>query len=170
MSFFYNEKGDIMKKNLLLIGIGLSIGIYLGYLMIHTYQTEEIKPVSISSNIEKLYFIQIGVYSNLDQMKEELKNLSYYIYTKEGNLYYVYVGITKEKTNQKKLKEYFNQLGYDIYIKELEIENKEFNEILSQYDKLLKETTDHQAISTICNQVLNKYEELVINVKSKTNT
>lgn len=142
----------------------------MGYIMFNEYNKEEVKPVSISSKIEKIYFIQVGVYSNLEKMKQSLTNLEYYIYNKENNLYYVYVGITKTTENVDKLKEYFNELGYDIYVKELDVNNKKFNEVLNQYDALLKETTDDKAISTICNQVLSKYEELVINVESKGDT
>ena len=142
----------------------------MGYIMFNEYNKEEVKPVSISSKIEKIYFIQVGVYSNLEKMKQSLTNLEYYIYNKENNLYYVYVGITKTTENVDKLKEYFNKLGYDIYVKELDVNNKKFNEVLNQYVALLKETTDDKAISTICNQVLSKYEELVINVESKGDT
>lgn len=156
-----------MKKNIILIIVCLVLGIYMGYIMFNSYNKEEIKPVSISSKIEKFYFIQVGVYSSLEQMKQSLTNLEYYIYTKEKDLYYVYVGITKMEENRDKLKEYFNKLGYDIYVKELEIDNKNFNDVLSQYDNLLKETTEEKVIATVCNQVLNKYEELVINVESK---
>lgn len=159
-----------MKKNIILILVCLFTGIFLGFFMYNTYQKKEFKLKSIHSKIEKLYFIQIGVYSDLEKMKQNLNHLANYIYTEENKLYYAYVGITREKENEKKLKEYFENLGYDIYVKELEIENKEFNQILNDYDKLLKETKDNQAISTICNQVLRKYKELVINVESKTNT
>ena len=132
----------------------------MGYVMFNGYKVEETKPVSISSKIDKLYFIQIGVYSNLEN----------YTYTKEKELYHVYVGITKKEENKKKLEEYFNKLGYDTYVKEFEIENENFNEVLIQYDNLLKETNDEKAIETICNQILNKYEELVVNAESKGNT
>lgn len=159
-----------MKKNLILAIICLGLGIYMGYVMFNGYKVEETKLVSISSKIDKLYFIQIGVYSNLEEMKQKLSNLENYTYTKEKGLYHVYVGITKKEENKKKLEEYFNKLGYDTYVKEFEIENENFNEVLIQYDNLLKETNDEKAIETICNQILNKYEELVVNAESEGNT
>lgn len=159
-----------MKKNLILIIVCLGLGIYMGYIMFDSYKKEETKPVSISSKINKLYFIQIGVYSNLDDMKQKLSNIENYTYTKENDLYHVYVGITKNEENKEKIKEYFNKLGYDTYVKEFEIENENFNEVLTQYDILLKETNDEKTIATVCNQILNKYEELVVNAESKGNT
>lgn len=158
-----------MKKNLILIIVCLGLGIYMGYIMFDSYKKEETKPVSISSKINKLYFIQIGVYSNLDDMKQKLSNIENYTYTKENDLYHVYVGITKNEENKEKIKEYFNKLGYDTYVKEFEIENENFNEVLTQYDILLKETNDEKTIATVCNQILNKYEELVVNAESKGN-
>ena len=159
-----------MKKNLILIIVCLGLGIYMGYIMFDSYKKEETKPVSISSKINKLYFIQIGVYSNLGDMKQKLSNIENYTYTKENDLYHVYVGITKNEENKEKIKEYFNKLGYDTYVKEFEIENENFNEVLTQYDILLKETNDEKTIATVCNQILNKYEELVVNAESKGNT
>lgn len=168
--FYYNTIGDIMKKNLTLVFICLGLGIYMGYIMFNGYKKEDIKQVSIISKINKLYFIQIGIYSNLNQMKQELSGVENYIYTKEKGIYHVYTGITKNKKNKKKLEEYFNKLGYDTYVKEFDIENQKFDEVLTQYDSLLKETNDDKAIATICNQILNQYKELVVNVESKGNT
>lgn len=159
-----------MKKNILLMLFCIGLGFYLAFLFFQSYQAKEVKPVSLQSNIEKAYFIQLGVYSNLDQMKQKLSDLKYYIYMKENEFYYAYAAITKTEENQKKLKDFFTNLGYDIYVKEIELDNPEFRKILIQYDTLLKETKDENAIMEICNQVLKKYEELVIHAKSKTDT
>ena len=98
---YYNTIGDIMKKNLTLVFICLGLGIYMGYIMFNGYKKEDIKQVSIISKINKLYFIQIGIYSNLNQMKQELSGVENYIYTKEKGIYHVYTGITKNKKNKK---------------------------------------------------------------------
>ena len=34
--------------------------------------------------------------------------------------------------------------------------------VLKQYDLLLKESEDKEVIGTVCSQILNKYEELVL--------
>ena len=91
-----------MKKNLILIIVCLGLGTYMGYIMFDSYKKEETKPVSIGSKINKLYFIQIGVYSNFDDMKQKLSNIENYTYTKENDLYHVYVGIRKMKKIRKR--------------------------------------------------------------------
>ena len=46
-------------------------------------------------------------------------------------------------------------------IKEKITDNKNFINILRQYDELLSGTSDNESIKIICNQVLSRYEELV---------
>ena len=60
-----------------------------------------------------------------------------------------------------RIKVFFDQKGYDIYIKEISIDNSAFVSVVEQYDLLLNEAND-DAIDTICNQVLSSYEELVV--------
>ena len=60
------------------------------------------------------------------------------------------------------LKGYFANLGYNIYVKEIEINNSSFMEVLVQYEEMLRNTDDEKTIRAIISQVLSKYEELVI--------
>ena len=69
----------------------------------------------------------------------------------------------KKEENAKKLVNYYKTLGYDVIIKKFEISNKNFLELLVNYDEVLKNTDDTAAISSVVNQVLMKYEEVVIN-------
>lgn len=113
-------------------------------------------------NVERAYFIELGEFTSLDEMEKAVVNLSSYIYEEINKNYYVYVGITKSKENASKLKGYFEKLGYNIYIKEIAIDNEEFLEKIYNFDALLSRTNDDGAIRTICNQVLAKYKELVL--------
>ena len=143
----------------------IAVGFFMGKLMFSQYDDKQgLKLVSATS--EKLYFIQQGVYSTKESMEENTTNLTYYIYTMQDDKYYVYVGITKDDENLEKLKGYFINLGYNIYVKEFDISNESFITILDQYEMMLKTTTDNKTIGAICSQVLGKYEELVINNES----
>ena len=135
------------------------VGFVMGKFMFNQYDNG----VALTSNLtekEQLYFLQQGVYSSLDSMKENTSSLPYYIYNEEDSKYYVYVGITKDKDNLEKLKGFYQDKVYDIYIKSIEVSNKEFLEIFNQYEQLLQKTTDANAISAIESSVLAKYEEL----------
>ena len=65
--------------------------------------------------------------------------------------------------NKNKIVKYFEELGYKVLVKEYGISNKKFLNLLDNYDNTLKSTNDKTAISSIINQVLVKYEEVVIN-------
>lgn len=133
---------------------------FLTNFMFKQYKNKEF--LSVSSTGETLFFLQSGVYSNKESMEKGMTKFSYYIYNKEKNMYYTYVGITKDEKNLEKLKGYFKKLGYDIYIKQVYISNIAFICVLNQYEIVLKETTDNKVIESICSQVLSKYEELIL--------
>ena len=144
----------------------ITVGFFMGKLMFSQYDDKQgLKLVSNTS--EKVFFIQQGVYSSKESMEENTSHLTYYIYTFDNDRYYVYVAITKNEENLNKLKEYFESLGYNIYVKEFYISNESFITVLDQYEIMLKETNDSKTIGAICSQVLSKYEELVINSESK---
>ena len=149
-----------MKKYFWSIIFSLFVGLYLGRFMLNQYDGYDI--ISTSIGAEKMYFIEYGVYDSLESMKDEMSFFKYYIYDNEGDGYHSYLGITKSYENALKIKEYFNSLGYDIYVREISISNSLFVSVIEQYDLLLNDASG-SAIEDICNQVLNSYEELVIN-------
>ncbi len=149
-----------MKKYLLTFVVALIIGFFLSNFFLKQYDNFE--GIKVSNKGETLYFIQYGVFSTLESLEENTLALQNYVYSKQDNLYYVYVGITKLEDNAKKIVDYYKKLGYETIIKEFGISNKNFLELLVNYDEVLKNTNDETAISSIINQVLVKYEEVVI--------
>lgn len=136
--------------------------------MFSQYDKENIENVSLTSNYidQKIYVFQYGVYSNKNNMINNLKNINY-TYQLIDNKYYVYVGMTKNKENIEKLKKYFKSLSYNIYLKEIKVDG-EFVETLEQYDLLLDEAVTNESISTILSTTLAKFEEFNEN-KRNTN-
>ena len=149
-----------MKKYLLTFLIALIIGFFLSIFFIRQY--DDFDGIKVSSPGENLYFIQYGVFSSLESLEENTISLQNYVYNKQDNLYYVYVGITKLEENAKKIVEFYKKKGYDAIIKEFGITNKKFIELLLNYDEVLKNTEDETVIGSIINQILTKYEEVVI--------
>ena len=153
-----------MKKNIETIVVCVAVGFLMGQFMFHQYQKQEKQSaLPVVQTTEKLYFLQQGVYSNLDSMKQNLTDFEYYIYNETDNKYYVYVAIIKSEENMEKLKGFFNQKGYDIYVKEISVTSAAFLEVLDQYEQLLSGTNDEKTIQAACAQILAKYEELVVN-------
>lgn len=148
-----------MKKYLFPVTVSLILGIGMAYFIIKQY--ENMPALAVSAQAENLYYIQRGVYSDLDNMKKNMQDFTQYIYNVENNQYYAYIGITTSKENALKIQNYYKSVGYDTFLKEKITDNEEFINILKQYDELLSKTEDNESIKVICNQVLAKYEELV---------
>ena len=147
-------------KNILPAILCILVGFFMSNFMFEQYDKEGAKTVSAERN--NVYFFQIGVYSSLENMKESLKNVETYIYEESDKLFYAYVGMTKDSKKKKKIEGYFKELGYVIYRKERKVMSAAFQEVLAQYDLMLKETTDKKTIGSIMSQVISKYEELVL--------
>lgn len=141
--------------------LAVATGFFLGKFMFNQYDTQiSIKSV-FNNKSSKVYLIQQGVYSSKDSMEKNNINLESYIYEEKENKYYVYIGITSLQDNASKLKDYFESKGYNIYVKEITLDNGSFLSSLEQYDDLLLQTNDDKAIQEICSQVLFKYKELI---------
>ena len=147
-----------MKKFIFPIFLAIITGGIMAYIVFSQYNTTKIKTVFNES--EKVKLLQIGVYSSLKSMKESMKDIEYYIYNKDQNMYYVYVGITNNKEVLEKLKNYYSSRGYDIYVKDVIIDNEKFIQILNQYDNLLIKRNDEETLKTVSIKILKKYEEL----------
>ena len=150
-----------MKKYLFTFLSALVIGFFLSNFFLKQYKN--FNGIKVSGTGEELYFIQYGVFSNLQSLEENTINLQSYVYNEQDGFYYVYVGITKLEDNANKIVNYYKSLGYDAIIKKYEISNKKFIDELSNYDDVLKNTDDKTVISSVINQILLKYEEVVIN-------
>lgn len=150
-----------MKKYLFTFICALIIGFLLSNFFLKQYGG--FKGIKVYNGGEDLYFIQYGVFSNLDSMEKNTINLQNYVYREEEGLYYVYVGITKLEDNANKIVDYYKNEGYETIIKEYGVSNKNFIEELQNYDDVLKNTSDNMVVASIINQVLVKYEEVVIN-------
>ena len=93
-------------------------------------------------------------------MEENTKKLSNKLITNNKGKYYVYLGITKNIKNAKKIEKIYKRLGYDIYLKEVVIKNDEFSYNLDEFDKLLETTKNTNDILTIEEVVLSNYDEI----------
>lgn len=150
-----------MKKYITSIFLALLVGFFISQYMFSKYEDKETLLPAFST-AKNVYFIQQGVYSTLDSVKENLKPFDNYIYTVINSKYYVFTGITKNQKNVQKMQEFYQQLGYNTYVKEFKVSNEEFLNSLNNYDSVLENTDNNDTIKTLINQVLTKYKELVI--------
>lgn len=135
--------------------LGLAVGLVFTVLFYKQYDAE-----FVFNEQELVYVFQQGVYSSVDAIDKNVGSLNYYVYEKSGDMYYVYAAFTTNEENKDKLKGYFENLGYSMYVKEVSLNNSAFLESLKQYDLLMASIDDESAISAINASVLGLYEEV----------
>ncbi len=108
------------------------------------------------------YFLQEGVYTSKEIMEENTKKLNQKAIDYNNDKYYVYVGITKEASLAKKIKELYENENYQIYIKEVRLSNEEFDSNVTQFDLLMNSASTKEELLTIMEVVLANYEEIII--------
>lgn len=119
------------------------------------------KLVNTFSEGKTYYFIQEGVYSSKEIMTENTKDIQVKTVDTLNNKHYVYLGITRDNNNAKKIKDIYEKKGYQIYIKEQNLSNEEFYNNVTQFDILVNSTDKASEILTIEEVVLANYEELI---------
>ena len=157
-----------MKKYFKTFIFASLVGFFLGMMCIKQYKNGS--TIKVASSTNTLYFIQYGVFSSKENMEENTINLQNYIYNINDELYYVYVGITKDRDNADKIVMYYQDLGYSTIVKEYDINNKEFIKEINNLDDILRNTEDSTVIGSISNQSLEKYESIVNDSRNQTNT
>lgn len=138
-----------MKNMILSIFICLIIGLTMSFYLFRQYDV----PTSIE--VEKITFLQIAVYSDMESLNKNI-NINQYIYSEEKDGIHVYVAITKN--NAELLKTFFEQKGYTVYLKEFTVSNETFIKEVENADLLLQQVTDEKSIMAIIREVLEKYE------------
>ena len=146
-----------MKKTMLLAVIFVVLGAVCGN---YLYQKAP-NSISVFQENNSYYFLQEGVYSSLDIMQENAGDLANKLTTFEDNKYYVYVGITQDKENAERIKKIYEDMGYQIHIKDVRLNNEEFANNVTQFDLLVKESSSSEDVLTIEEVVLANYEEII---------
>lgn len=146
-----------MKKRIFITVTLLLIGVVLGTKIYSAKASIE----NVFAEGQTYYFLQEGIYSSKKIMEENIQNISPKIVNYDDSKYYVYLGITKDEDNAKKIKKIYSQKGYNIYIKEVKLNNEEFYNNVTQFDLLLNNTNNSNEILKITEVVLANYEETV---------
>ena len=154
--FCYLIDGDLMKKTMLLAVIFVVLWAVCGnYLYKKAPDT-----VSVFQTNQTFYFLQEGIYSSKDIMQENVGDLMNKLVVLEDNKYYVYVGITMDQDNANKIKKIYENMGYQIYIKKMTLDNEEFASNVSQFDLLVQESDTDEDVLTVEEVVLANYEQI----------
>ena len=149
-------------KFLVPIVFSIAIGLFFGKAFFDIYDSSSL---TVFDEKDKVYMLQMGVYSSENVMKSSFKDYKKYLYIKSNDGYYLYIGITKNKEIAKRIKELYKKSGYSIYIKENIEDNKSFLSVLSEYDKIIDIASDND-LKEIEKIVISNYKEMVLENES----
>ena len=136
--------------------IPLCAAILLGFLVGKIITNNRDNSISVFYEGESIYFITTGVYDEKEEHHFEGS-----IYQLEDDGFHEYVGITNNKETAERIKEYYKKLGNNCSVSEKRIANKEYINVLNEYDKVLLIANDLDLIN-IEKIVLANYEEMVL--------
>lgn len=149
-----------MRKNFIILLVVIIMGVFSG-----KFIYDKINDVyAFSTKNEQIaYFLQLGIYSSEESMNSDTNSITNKLVIKKNNNYYVYVGISMNKDNLKKVCSLYQKLGYNLYFDEVYIDNKEYLYNLEQFDLLLAKAKSNDEIESINSVILSSYEEMVLN-------
>lgn len=143
-----------MKKVLLIILGAILIGGGLAYFM---FNKVVLKEDSIEG-MKSVNAFQIGVYSNYDNALKIAERNNGIVIT-DDNLFRVYVAILSDKEAIKKVGNYYEKIGLNYYLKEINV-SKDFVKEIKDDEELIKRSSS-ETYNTINLDVLNKYREML---------
>lgn len=147
-----------MNKNKLILALS---AIILGYLFSNLMFNEYNKKIdSVFAVSTKAYFLYYKQYPNLDAMADDTKSLSEYLYIYEQNKYKVYLSISKNKNNIKKVQRIFTKMQINTSVTERIIFSTEFINAINQYDALMNSIDDEKTILNINQKILTNYKQM----------
>lgn len=149
-------------KFLIPIVFSILIGLFFGKIFFDNYDANSL---TVFDEKDKVYMLQIGVYSSKAAMEKSFKDYKKLLYIENDDGYHLYVGITKSNQIAKKIKEHYKKKGNSIYVKENIIDNKSFLSVLGEYDKIIDITSDND-LEEIEKIVISNYKEMVLENES----
>lgn len=108
----------------------------------------------------KYYLLQVGAYKDYDSISKKTKEYENYLVLKEEDLYKLYIGVTKDKEVYKKLVNLYASTS-SIYKKEITLSNQKFDDTLTKYDSLIKNSEDIKEINLVIKNELKFLEEML---------
>lgn len=150
-------------KVLVPIFFSILVGFLFGKVIFNNYDS---KAFNAFNQGERIFLIEVGKYKSQKDVKS-IKNVTDYLTTFENNMYKVYVGITKNKENADKIKEFYKDSFNNISIREKYVSNEVFLTELKEYDKVISIVTKEKDLNAVQKIIFSNYKEMVL--KDDTN-
>lgn len=140
-----------MKKTLIIILCAISLGGGIAYFLFNKVVAKENPNTSIVSAF------QIGVFTEINNA-QRIATRNNGIVVNDNDVYRVYVAILKDQEAVNKLKTYYEQIGLNYYLKQMEVDKK-FTDSISTNEELLKKSNS-ETYTTINTEILKEYQKI----------
>lgn len=117
-----------------------------GLLAFFFYKDIKNEVIAVTTNTDKVYVFQVGVFKSLDNANKYLAQYPCGGIYQDNDLYRVIVAVTKN--NKEKLESYFASLNIEYYIKEVMVKENILEKILN-YDEVLNQSNNNEVIDNI---------------------
>ena len=142
---------EILKKAMMPVFLSIICGSICGRVVYKIYLGNN----NFSYDGNLIYLIQSGAYSTYDSMRANTIGYDY-VYYEEDDLFKTVIGITKNMENIEKIKKVYDG---EIIISEYYTNNKELNNKIMEYDRLLLKEEDTVKVKEIIINMLNLYKD-----------
>lgn len=147
-----------MKKTILISLSGLLIGTVFALVMFKNVKTNV--EAAIKETKTATVF-QVGVFSVYDNALKEKNKYNYAYAYKDNDIYRVILAIYQDEEIISNLKKYYQNKNINIYLKEIIVSDK-FYEELKKFEDILKETNDKKNYVIANKNILKKFGELYV--------
>lgn len=129
------------------IALAIVLGAILAFFFYKDIKTEV---MALTSNDGYVDVFQVGVYKERKNAMDAQSNYPGSFIYQDKEYFRLFVGVTI--SNQEKLKNYFNSLDYDYYLKKMQVDSKTY-EKLKNYDEVLSKSTKDTTIKVLCQEM-----------------
>ena len=150
-----------MKNTIIWIMLALISGALLGKITFNKYK--KVDSVNVMKDNNMVYMLKYASFANEDEMYDNTVGIDRYVYIQTDDKITVYISITKTKDNAEKMQKINLNKNINTTIEKVNIDNTEFIQNLTEYEKLLSVAEDDKSLLIIENQILSCYEQVVVN-------
>lgn len=145
-----------MIKKLFKVALPIFLSVLFGGVSAKLVFSNYDKKITESINGKKVYLIQVGAYSNYDNMVNNTLINKYIYYQDDDGLFKSVIGITENKDNIEKIKSTYEG---NVIVNEYYSDNVNLNKKIEKYDLKLTNTTNNEEIKKIVLEMLELYKD-----------
>lgn len=143
--------------NIKKIVVLLSIALFFSFLIFKKYNANE-------NEYKEYYILQVGAYSNYDNVIKNTRDLENYIIYEEENLYKIFIGITGNKSIYDELVNIYAP-NIKTFKKVIKLKNEEIENKIENFDKIIENTNDLTKLNMIIKEELKILEKFLNKTK-----